>query len=89
MKRPPLVPFEGLKYPGSSDANTWLNAQSVAFLNHHIPIEGRQKWRPLFNSRSHGESFAKFSAAIQKQGPTLIIVWEKVYRFDLLNSVLY
>ena len=39
----------------------------------------RKKWRPLFNSRSHGENFSKFSSAAVNKGPTVVVVWEKVH----------
>ena len=47
-------------------------------MNNHLPVETRHKWRPLFNSRLHGESFSKVSAAIVHKGPTLLVVTEKV-----------
>lgn len=72
---PPLIPREGLEL----GKNTMLTGDEILFLNHHLPdAEFKCKWRPLFNSKQQGESFAKFSAAIQNQGPTLIIVFEEV-----------
>eukprot|EP00095_Tigriopus_kingsejongensis_P010338 maker-scaffold525_size146620-snap-gene-0.13 protein:Tk10338 transcript:maker-scaffold525_size146620-snap-gene-0.13-mRNA-1 annotation:"tld domain-containing protein kiaa1609 homolog" len=73
MKRPPLVPKKGIQFK----SNTWLRPQEVIFLNSNLPGDLRDLWRPLFNSRIHGESFSKLSAAILKKGPTLLIVWEK------------
>lgn len=74
-KRQPLVPMQGPEF----GKNTSLSPQEVIFLNHHLSNgEYKKKWRPLFNSRVLGESFAKFSAAILNKGPSLIIVWEEV-----------
>ena len=67
------MPGEGLDL----GANTSLSPQAAIFLNHNLPAEQRRKWRPLFNSRTQGESFSKLSAAIVKKGPTLVVVWEK------------
>ena len=59
------------------DCPSSLSVVQVAFLNCHLPHDLRSVWRPLFNSDVHGESFSKFAGSISKQGPTLLIIWDK------------
>lgn len=73
MRRPPLVPLRGLEFK----SDTWLQPQEVIFLNSNLTGDLRGLWRPLFNSRIHGESFAKLAGAILKKGPNFVVVWEK------------
>lgn len=57
--------------------NTLLRPAEALFLNSCLGHELRSKWRLLFNSRMHGESFAKMSSSILDKGPTFIIMWEQ------------
>ncbi|KAK6643977.1 hypothetical protein RUM43_000242 [Polyplax serrata] len=54
-----------------------LNLCKIMFLNSELPIDYQHKWRPLFSTEVHGESFSKLSGQILNQGPTLIIIKDK------------
>jgi len=71
---PSLIPESEIKL---EDADTRLKPMEVVFLNSALPHDFRSQWRNLFNSRKHGESFAKLSAAVTNKGPNLIILWEE------------
>lgn len=60
-----------------SDSTTSLSLLQATFLNSHLPFHLRTSWRPLFNSHVDGESFSKLAGSITKQGPTLLIIWDK------------
>ena len=59
------------------DTVTSLSILQAVFLNSHLPFDLRNVWRPLFNSDVDGESFSKFAGSITKQGPTIIVIWDK------------
>jgi len=75
--KPTLLPTEGLLLSQCPGDESRLNLCEVMFLNNNLPVALRSKWRPIFDSRKQGESFAKMSSALLNRGPTLIIVWEK------------
>ena len=77
IRKPPILPLSGLDLPQTPGSSSRLDLCEVMFLNSHLPAEMRAKWRPIFDSRSQGESFAKLTGALLNRGPTLIIVWEK------------
>lgn len=46
----------------------------MMFINSNLPDQHQVKWRFLFSSQIHGESFSTLMGRIMDQGPTVIIV---------------
>lgn len=46
----------------------------MLFINSNLPVDYRGKWRFLFSSQIHGESFSTFMGRIMDQGPSVVIV---------------
>ncbi|XP_062997146.1 MTOR-associated protein MEAK7 [Elgaria multicarinata webbii] len=51
-----------------------LNLPSVAYINSHLPSELQHKWRLLFASRVHGESFTQLCGHIVNKGPCVLVL---------------
>uniref|UniRef100_A0A8C5QP75 MTOR-associated protein MEAK7 n=1 Tax=Leptobrachium leishanense TaxID=445787 RepID=A0A8C5QP75_9ANUR len=51
-----------------------LDLPSVIYLNSHLPYEVQHRWRLLFSTRLHGESFSKLCGCIVDQGPCLLVL---------------
>ncbi|XP_040185290.1 MTOR-associated protein MEAK7 [Rana temporaria] len=51
-----------------------LDFPSVMFLNSHLPSEMQQRWRLLFSTQIHGESFSKLCGQLVDQGPSLLVL---------------
>ncbi|NP_001086719.1 MTOR-associated protein MEAK7 [Xenopus laevis] len=51
-----------------------LDLPAVMHLNYYLPYEVQHKWRLLFSSQIHGESFSQLCGHILDQGPCLLIV---------------
>ncbi|XP_070617992.1 MTOR-associated protein MEAK7 [Erythrolamprus reginae] len=51
-----------------------LDIPSITYLNSHLPSELQDKWRLLFASRIHGESFSQLCGHIVNQGPCLLVL---------------
>ncbi|XP_044283742.1 MTOR-associated protein MEAK7 isoform X2 [Varanus komodoensis] len=69
---PPLLPkCSGLK--GHSFVSL-LNLPAVAYINSHLPSELQQKWRLLFASSVHGESFTQLCGHIVNKGPCVLVL---------------
>lgn len=67
-----LLPFcEGLQYV--PDYPAFTDISQMLFINSNLPMEYRLKWRFLFSSQIHGESFSTLLGRIMDQGPTVII----------------
>ncbi|NXS48573.1 TLDC1 protein, partial [Balaeniceps rex] len=47
---------------------------SVIYINSHLPAELQHKWRLLFSSRLHGESFSQLCGHIVNKGPCIVIL---------------
>lgn len=60
--------------PNCNQLKSILDVGKIMFLNDQLPTELRSKWRLLFNSQIHGESFATFLGKIQNKGPTVLII---------------
>ncbi|XP_069492344.1 MTOR-associated protein MEAK7 isoform X2 [Ambystoma mexicanum] len=54
--------------------NTVLGLVPVIYINSHLPNECQHRWRLLFATWAHGESFSQLCAQIVYQGPTLLVV---------------
>lgn len=46
----------------------------MLFINSNLPVDYRVKWRFLFSSQIHGESFSTLMGRIMDQGANVIIV---------------
>lgn len=46
----------------------------MLFINSNLPQLNKTKWRFLFSSQIHGESFSTLLGRIMDQGPTVIII---------------
>ena len=51
-----------------------LDIPSIALINHHLPASQQHRWRLLFSTQIHGESFSAFIHQITNQGPVVIVV---------------
>ncbi|KAM3918340.1 MTOR-associated protein MEAK7 [Leptodactylus fuscus] len=51
-----------------------LDLPSIMFLNSHLPSEMQRKWRLLFSTQVHGESFSQLCGHMVDQGPSLLVV---------------
>lgn len=47
---------------------------SIIYINSHLPAELQHKWRLLFSSKLHGESFSQLCAHIVNKGPCVVIL---------------
>lgn len=63
---------EGLQYMPDFPAFTDLS--QMLFVNANLPTAQQNKWRFLFSSQIHGESFSTLLGRIIDQGPTVIII---------------
>jgi hypothetical protein len=55
-------------------AASFLSLLDVLFLNAALSHDLQSRWRLLFSTAVHGESFSKLVGGITNQGPTLVIV---------------
>lgn len=68
-----LLPYcEGLEYV--PDYPAFIDLSQLIFINANLPSDLRKKWRFLFSSQMHGESFSTLLGRITEQGPTVLIV---------------
>lgn len=68
-----LLPYcEGLQYV--PDYPAFTDISQMLFINSNLPNDYRSKWRFLFSSQIHGESFSTFMGRIVDQGPSVIII---------------
>lgn len=51
-----------------------LDVPSIVLINHHLPASLQHRWRLLFSTHVHGESFSSFIHQIMNQGPVVIVV---------------
>lgn len=56
------------------DYPAFIDISQILFINSQLPSELQNKWRFLFSSQIHGESFSTFIGRIMDQGSTVIIV---------------
>ncbi|XP_055300789.1 MTOR-associated protein MEAK7 isoform X2 [Sitodiplosis mosellana] len=68
-----LLPYcEGLQYV--PDYPAFTDISQMLFINSNLPGDYRHKWRFLFSSQIHGESFSTLMGRIVDQGPCVIII---------------
>lgn len=51
-----------------------LDVPSMVLINHHLPASQQHRWRLLFSTQIHGESFSSFIHQITNQGPVVLVV---------------
>ncbi|XP_026332729.1 TLD domain-containing protein 1 isoform X2 [Hyposmocoma kahamanoa] len=56
------------------DYPAFIDLCHIVWLNSHLPRKHQDKWRFLFSSHIHGESFSTMAGRIQESGPSLLIV---------------
>ncbi|KAL4716011.1 hypothetical protein ACJJTC_003800 [Scirpophaga incertulas] len=70
---PSLLPLpEGLE--SMPDYPAFIDLSHIAWLNSYLPQKHQHKWRFLFSSHIHGESFATMAGRILDQGASIIII---------------
>ena len=57
-----------------SNIDSLLDIPSIVLINHHLPASQQHRWRLLFSTQIHGESFSAFIHQITNQGPVVIVV---------------
>lgn len=62
----------GLQYV--PDYPAFTDISQMLFINSNLPCDYRVKWRFLFSSQIHGESFSTMMGRIMDQGPSVIII---------------
>ncbi|XP_065174655.1 MTOR-associated protein MEAK7-like [Sycon ciliatum] len=75
------VPDGGLELPllpvldGSGGEESLLDPTAVLYLNNCLPMDCRQNWRQVFDTKQHGQSFATMLQKLEKVGgPSLLVV---------------
>ncbi|XP_061449724.1 MTOR-associated protein MEAK7 [Rhineura floridana] len=53
---------------------SFLDIPSVTYINSHLPSELQHKWRLIFASRVHGESFTQLCGHIVNKGPCVLVL---------------
>ncbi|CAG9792910.1 unnamed protein product [Diatraea saccharalis] len=70
---PCLLPLpEGLD--AMPDYPAFIDLSHIVWLNSHLPQKHQHKWRFLFSSHIHGESFSTMAGRIQEQGASILII---------------
>ncbi|XP_053305083.1 MTOR-associated protein MEAK7 [Spea bombifrons] len=62
------------RIPKKASFVSLIDLPAVIYLNSHLPSEVQHKWRLLFSSQLHGESFSQLCGNIVDQGPCLLII---------------
>ncbi|PZC71037.1 hypothetical protein B5X24_HaOG214249 [Helicoverpa armigera] len=70
---PTLIPLpQGLE--AMPDYPAFIDLSHIVWLNNHIPAKHQNRWRFLFSSHIHGESFSTMTGRIQSEGASLLII---------------
>lgn len=69
-----LLPAIDIHQKYKQSFKTILDLGWIMFLKSSLHVECQERWRLLFSSSSHGESFQSLSAAIIDQGSTILII---------------
>ncbi|XP_045512841.1 MTOR-associated protein MEAK7 isoform X1 [Pieris brassicae] len=76
----PLPPAAPTMLPASEgldvmpDYPAFIDLSHIVWINSHLPQKFQHKWRFLFSSHIHGESFSTMAGRIQEQGPSILII---------------
>lgn len=71
---PYLIPELEIKEKEASREIFALPLASLMYINAKVPMGMQHKWRLLYSTKLHGESFSKLTGAIINQGPTILVV---------------
>lgn len=71
---PYLIPELEIKEKSASKDIFILPIASVMYINARVPMGMQHKWRLLYSTKLHGESFSKLTGAILNRGPTILVV---------------
>ncbi|KPJ04218.1 TLD domain-containing protein KIAA1609-like [Papilio xuthus] len=70
---PSLLPIpDGLD--AMPDYPAFIDLSHIVWINSHLPQKYQRKWRFLFSSHIHGESFSTMAGRIIEQGPSVLII---------------
>ncbi|XP_013137967.1 PREDICTED: TLD domain-containing protein 1 isoform X2 [Papilio polytes] len=70
---PSLLPIpDGLD--AMPDYPAFIDISHIVWINSHLPQKYQHKWRFLFSSHIHGESFSTMAGRIIEQGPSVLII---------------
>ncbi|CAK1590917.1 unnamed protein product [Parnassius mnemosyne] len=70
---PALLPIpDGLDV--MPDYPAFIDLSHIVWINSHLPQKYQHKWRFLFSSHIHGESFSTMAGRIIDQGPSILII---------------
>ncbi|XP_072278491.1 MTOR-associated protein MEAK7 [Pyxicephalus adspersus] len=58
----------------TSSFRSLLDLPSIMFLNSHLPTDMQLRWRLLFSTQIHGESFSQLCGHLVDQGPSLLVL---------------
>ncbi|XP_050671500.1 MTOR-associated protein MEAK7 isoform X2 [Leptidea sinapis] len=74
----PPAPVTLLPAPDGLDAMpdypAFIDLSHIAWINSQLPQKYQHKWRFLFSSHIHGESWSTMAGRIQEQGPSVLII---------------
>ncbi|CAH2097497.1 unnamed protein product [Euphydryas editha] len=76
----PLPPAASSLLPGPEgldpmpDYPAFIDMSHIVWINAHLPQKYQHKWRFLFSTHIHGESFSTMTGRIIDQGPSIIII---------------
>lgn len=70
-KKLQLLPYG--KFP-TANTHTILDVYQIMYLNSFLPSENKTKWRFLFSTQTHGESFSSMLSSVINQGPTILVI---------------
>nr|XP_048293346.1 MTOR-associated protein MEAK7 isoform X3 [Myodes glareolus]XP_048293347.1 MTOR-associated protein MEAK7 isoform X3 [Myodes glareolus] len=54
-----------------------LDVLPVIYLNSHLAVEQQHRWRLLFSTQLHGQSFSQLCSHITHQGPCLVVLEDR------------
>lgn len=54
-----------------------LDVLAVIYLSAHLAAEHRHRWRLLFSTQLHGQSFSQLCSHITSQGPSLVVLEDR------------
>ncbi|XP_072948268.1 MTOR-associated protein MEAK7 isoform X2 [Epargyreus clarus] len=70
---PSLLPIaDGLE--AMPDYPAFTDLSHIVWINSHLPQKHQHRWRFLFSSHIHGESFSTLAGRIQEQGASILII---------------
>lgn len=71
----PLIPERQVEQ--GQELESVLDVIAVIFLSSHLAREQRQRWRLLFSSQLHGQSFSQLCGRVTHRGPCLAVLEDR------------